>query len=287
LPKTVREARSWIDYDHEQVSVREQCRLLGFHRSGIYYEPQPETAENLQIMRLMDEEHLCHPARGSRQMIDFLEDQGIVGNRKRVQRLMRKMGIEGISPKRRTTLAAAGHRVYPYLLRGLKIERPNQVWCSDITYVPMKYGFMYLVAVMDWFSRHVISWRLSNSMDADFCIEALEDALDTAKPEIMNTDQGAQFTCRDFTSVLTMHGVSISMDGKGRAIDNVMIERLWRTVKYEEIYLKEYVSGTDLHKGLKRYFTFYVHQRKHSSLDRQTPAEVYRSGRLKRVELSI
>lgn len=205
----------------------------------------------------------------------------------RIQRLMRKMGIEGISPKRRTTLAAAGHRVYPYLLRGLKVERPNQVWCSDITYVPMTCGFMYLVAVMDWFSRHVISWRLSNSMDADFCVDALDDALGQATPEIMNTDQGAQFTSRDFTSMLAKHGVAISMDGKGRAIDNVMIERLWRTLKYEEIYLKEYVSGTDLHQGLKRYLAYYAHERKHSSLDRQTPAEVYRSGRSKRVGLSI
>lgn len=267
--------------------MREQCRLLGFHRSGIYYEPQPETPENLRIMRLMDEEHLRQPARGSRQLMNFLEDQGIVVNRKRVQRLMRKMGIEGISPKRRTTLAAAGHRVYPYLLRGLKIERPNQVWCSDITYVPMACGFMYLVAVMDWFSRHVISWRISNSMDADFCVEALEAALEKGTPEIMNTDQGAQFTSRDFTGMLTQHGVSISMDGKGRAIDNVMIERLWRTVKYEDIYLKEYASGTDLHQGLECYFTYYSHERKHSSLDRQTPAEVYRSGRSTRVESSI
>lgn len=284
---TVAEARAWIDFDHEQLSVREQCRLLGFQRSGIYYEPQPESAENLRIMRLMDEEHLRHPARGSRQMVDFLEDQGLRVNRKRVQRLMRKMGIEGISPKRRTTLAAAGHRVYPYLLRGLKIERPNQVWCSDITYVPMASGFMYLVAVMDWFSRHVISWRISNSMDTEFCVATLEEALGTATPEIMNTDQGAQFTSRDFTGLLSKHAVAISMDGKGRAIDNVMIERLWRTVKYEEIYLKEYASGADLRQGLKQYFAYYGSERKHSSLDRQTPAEVYRSGRSTRAEPSL
>ena len=284
---TVAEARAWIDFDHEQLSVREQCRLLGFQRSGMYYEPQLETEGNLRIMRLMDEEHLRHPARGSRQIVDFLEDQGLLVNRKRVQRLMRKMGIEGISPKRRTTLAAAGHRVYPYLLRGLKVERPNQVWCSDITYVPMASGFMYLVAVMDWFSRHVIRWRVSNSMDVDFCVAALEDALGTTTPEIMNTDQGAQFTSRDFTGLLTKHGVAISMDGKGRAIDNVMIERLWRTVKYEEIYLKEYASGADLQKGLKRYFAYYCSERKHSSLDRQTPAEVYRSGRSERSGRSI
>ena len=281
------EARSWIDFENAELSVREQSRLLGIHRSNIYYEPQPETEENLQFMRLMDEEHLKHPARGSRQMIDFLEDQGFIVNRKRLQRLMRKMGIEGMSPKRRTTLRNAGHQVYPYLLRDLKIERPNQVWCSDITYIPMRHGFMYLVAVLDWFSRHVLSWRLSNSMDADFCIEALDDALQTATPEIFNTDQGAQFTSREHTDKLKSHGVSISMDGKGRAIDNVMIERLWRTVKYEEVYLKEYTTGTDLYKGLRSYFDFYARERKHSSLDRQTPAEVYRSGRSKRVALSI
>lgn len=269
------------------LSVREQCRLLGFQRSGIYYEPQPETVENLQIMRLLDEEHMRHPASGSRQLVDFLEGRGMEVNRKRIQRLMRKMGIEGISPKRRTTMASAGHQVYPYLLRNLKIERPNQVWCSDFTYIPMATGFMYLVAVMDWYSRHVLSWRLSNSMDADFCVEALEAALEGGTPEIMNTDQGSQFTGREFTNRLKDRGVAISMDGKGRAIDNVMIERLWRTVKYEDIYLKEYTSGTDLHKGLRTYFHHYTSVRKHTSLDRQTPAEVYRSGRLKRDVPSI
>lgn len=281
------EARKWIDFENTELSVREQCRLLGIHRSNIYFEPQPETEENLQFMRLMDEEHLRHPARGSRQMIDFLEDQGFIVNRKRVQRLMRKMGVEGMSPRRRTTLRNAGHQVYPYLLRDLRIERPNQVWCSDITYIPMRHGFMYLVAVLDWYSRHVLSWRLSNSMDADFCVEALDEALQLTTPEIFNTDQGSQFTGREHTEKLTSHGVAISMDGKGRAIDNVMIERLWRTVKYEDIYLKEYATGTDLHKGLSSYFDFYTRERKHSSLDHQTPAEVYRSGRSKRLALSI
>lgn len=281
------EARAWIDFENTDLSVREQCRLLGIHRSNLYFEPQPETEENLQFMRLMDEEHLKHPARGSRQMIDFLEDQGFIVNRKRVQRLMRKMGIEGMSPRRRTTLRNMGHQVYPYLLRGLEIERPNQVWCSDITYIPMRHGFMYLVAVLDWYSRHVLSWRLSNSMDADFCVEALDDALQLATPEIFNTDQGSQFTSREHTEKLASHGIAISMDGKGRAIDNVMIERLWRTVKYEDIYLKEYVTGTDLYKGLRGYFDFYTRERKHSSLDRQTPAEVYRSGRSTRLAPSI
>lgn len=238
-------------------------------------------------MRLLDEEHLRHPASGSRQLVGFLETQGLRVNRKRVQRLMRKMGIEGITPKRRTTLATAGHQVYPYLLRGLKIERPNQVWCSDLTYVPIARGFMYLVAIMDWYSRHVLAWRLSNSMDVDFCLEALDEALDKTQPEIMNTDQGSQFTSREFTGRLKAKGVAISMDGKGRAIDNVMIERLWRTVKYEDIYLKEYNSGADLHKGLKTYFHYYTSVRKHSSLGHQTPAEVYRSGRQSHESLSI
>jgi putative transposase len=276
-PKTVSEARGWIDFDNPHLSIRDQCRLLGLHRSNLYYEPAPESEENLHLMRLMDEEHLRRPARGSRQMVDFLMDEGFVVNRKRVQRLMRKMGIEGLSPKRRTTLQQQGHLVYPYLLRNLTIERPNQVWASDITYIPMRRGFLYLVAVMDWHSRHVLAWRLSNSMDVDFCIEALKDSLQHGTPEIFNTDQGAQFTSRDFTDVLKGQDISISMDGKGRAIDNVMIERLWRTVKYEEVYLKEYENGTACHQGLAAYFDYYCYKRRHQSLGRQTPWSVYRS----------
>lgn len=276
-PRTVRESRAWIDYDNPDLSVRQQCRLLGLHRSNLYYDPVPESEENLHLMRLMDEEHLRHPARGSRQMVDFLMDEDFVVNRKRVQRLMRKMGIEGLSPKRRTTLLQQGHRVYPYLLRNLEIVRPNQVWASDITYIPMRRGFLYLVAVMDWHSRHVLAWRLSNSMDVDFCIEAVEDSFQHGVPEIFNTDQGAQFTSRDFTNVLKAQGISISMDGKGRAIDNVMIERLWRTVKYEEVYLKEYENGADCHRGLAAYFDYYSRKRRHQSLGRQTPWSVYHS----------
>ena len=218
---------------------------------------------------------------------DFFADQKIVVNRKKIQRLMRKMGIEGISPKRRTTLKREGHQIYPYLLRNLEINRPNQVWCCDITYIPLSLGFLYLVAVMDWFSRYVLAWRLSNSMDVDFCIEALEDALSFGKPEIFNTDQGSQFTSREFTGALKSQGITISMDGKGRAIDNVMIERLWRTVKYEEVYLKEYASGTDCRNGLASYFDFYDHQRAHQSLNRQTPWAVYRPKRSKRARSSI
>lgn len=283
----MREARSWIDFDHAELSVREQCRLLGLHRSNVYYDPVPESKENLRLMRMMDEEHLKRPHRGSRQMVDFFADRGIVVNRKKVQRLMRKMGIEGLSPRRRTTLRQEGHQVYPYLLRNLEINRPDQVWCCDITYIPMQLGFLYLVAVMDWFSRYVLSWRLSNSMEVDFCIEALEEALSFGRPEIFNTDQGSQFTSREFTGALKSQDIAISMDGKGRAIDNVMIERLWRTVKYEEVYLKEYATGTDCKKGLASYFDYYGHERRHQSLDRQTPWAVYRPKRSKRTIPSI
>lgn len=276
------EARQWIDHDHPELSIREQCRLLGLHRWNVYYEPVVESAENLRLMRLIDEEHLRRPCRGSRQMVDFLRDEGHVVNRKKVQRFMRKMGIEGLAPKRRTTLPSRGQHVYPYLLRNLEITRPDQVWCSDITYVPMRGGFLYLVAVMDWYSRYVLSWRLSNSLDAHFCVEALEAALARGTPEIFNTDQGAQFTSRDFTRKLDEAAIAISMDGKGRALDNVMIERLWRTVKYEEIYLKEYATGADCHSGLSAYFQYYGHQRRHQSLERRTPWEVYRPNRSKR-----
>jgi putative transposase len=272
----VSEARGWIDFDHPELSIREQCRLLGIHRSNVYNEPAPESEENLRYMRMMDEEHLRRPSRGSRQMVDFFCDEGLVVNRKRIQRLMRKMGIEGLSPKRRTTLRMQGHQVYPYLLRNLEINRPNQVWCCDITYIPLKHGFMYLVAVMDWYSRYVLAWRLSNSLDVDFCMEALEAAFTRGAPEIFNTDQGSQFTSREFTQALKAKDVAISMDGRGRALDNVMIERLWRTVKYEEVYLKEYTSVADCYSGLNDYLDYYDHQRRHQSMKRQTPWEVYR-----------
>jgi len=210
-------------------------------------------------------------------MVDYLKGRGHQVNRKRIQRLMRKMGLESVAPKKRTTLPSSTHPRYPYLLRGLEIVRPDQVWCSDITYIPMKNGFMYLVAVMDWYSRNVLSWRVSNSMDVDFCMDALRDSLREKTPEIFNTDQGSQFTSKEFTSELKSNGVAISMDGKGRAIDNVMIERLWRTLKYEEIYLKEYQTGVDLTKGLKAYFKYYCQERRHQSLNGKTPAEVYKA----------
>ena len=225
-------------------------------------------------MRRIDEQYVRTPFYGSRRMAAHLGEKGVPVNRKRVQRLMKLMGIEAIYP-RKTTIAAPGHRVYPYLLRGLTIDRANQVWCSDITYVPMRHGFMYLVAIMDWYSRHVLAWRLSNTLDATFCLEALDAALDQYQPDIFNSDQGSQYTSEAFTTRLQIHGVAISMDGRGRALDNVFIERLWRTVKYEEIYLKLHDLVADLETGLTRYFDFYTYERKHQGLGYRTPWEVF------------
>jgi putative transposase len=260
------------------LSVVEQCELLGLPRSSYYYEAAAESVENLQLMRVIDEEYLEAPFFGSRRMTQRLIRLGHAVNRKRVQRLMRTMGLEGLFPGRKTTLFAPGCRVYPYLLRGLVINRPNQVWASDITYVPLRHGFLYLVAVMDWYSRHVLAWRLSNTLDAAFCIEAAESALCEARPEIFNTDQGTQFTSESWTSLLVRHGVAISMDGRGRALDNVFIERLWRSVKYEDIYLKDYASGADLIEGLTRWFDLYTYRRPHQALGYRTPYEVYHDG---------
>ena len=269
---------AWIDRDHETLSVRRQCQLLGIHRSQLYYEPVPESAVNLDLMRLIDEQYLKTPFWGSRKMSVFLSRRtGRAVNRKKTQRLMQKMGLEGMAPGPSTSKPQPGHKVYPYLLNDLVVERPNQVWCSDITYVPLHHGFLYLVAVMDWFSRHVLSWRLSNSMEVEFCVEALDDAFAHGTPEIFNTDQGSQFTSRFFTDRLQAKSIEISMDGRGRALDNVFIERLWRSVKYEDIYLKGYDSGADCQKGLTSYFTFYSHERPHQSLDYRTPWEVHNS----------
>ena len=227
-------------------------------------------------MRQIDGIYLQWPFYGTRRMRDELHRRGFLVNRKRVQRLMRLMGLQAIYPRRRTSQPALGHRIYPYLLRGLSIDRPNQVWATDITYIPMAQGFMYLVAILDWHSRRVLSWRLSNTLDTDFCVEALEEALRRyGPPEIFNTDQGAQFTATAFTDVLKRHQVQISMDGKGRWVDNVFVERLWRSVKYKDIYLKAYETPVELRAGLDRYFRFYNTQRGHASLDRQTPDEVY------------
>jgi putative transposase len=222
-------------------------------------------------MRRIDEQYLRTPFYGSRKMADVF---GV--NRKRMQRLMRRMGIEAIYPKRRTTWPGAGHKIYPYLLRNVEVIRPNQVWASDITYVPLRHGFLYLVAIMDWYSRYVLSWRLSNTLTGSFCSEALDEALHIARPEIFNSDQGSQFTATAFTSRLEAAGVAISMDGRGRAIDNVFIERLWRSVKYEEVYLKEYTDGWDAEASLSAYFRFYNQERIHQALGYRTPGDIYR-----------
>ena len=265
-----------IEEEHAELSIRRQCELLGLSRSSFYYEPAGVSAEDLRLMRLIDEQYTARPFYGSRRMVVGLEQQGEDVNRKRVQRLMRIMGLEAIYPKPRLSLAGKGHRIYPYLLRGVKIERVDQVWSTDITYVPMESGFMYLAAVIDWYSRYVIAWRLSNTIDGSFCLEMLEEALRSGKPEVFNTDQGAQFTAEAFTGCLERAGVSVSMDGRGRALDNVFVERLWRSVKYEDIYIQGYNAVPELHRGLGRYFGFYNDERPHQSLGYRTPAAVYR-----------
>ena len=257
------------------MSIRQQCALLGISRAGLYYEPVGESALNLELMRLIDEQYLRTPFYGARKMCVSLGEQGHEVNRKRVQRLMQVMGIEAIYQKPRTTVLDKAHEKYPYLLRDLVITRPNQVWATDITYIPMRRGFLYLVAVVDWFSRYVLSWELSNSMDVSFCIQALRSALRMGKPEIFNSDQGSQFTSTDFTGLLKGETIQISMDGKGRALDNIIVERLWRSVKYEEVYIKDYARGVDAHEGLTRYLRFFNEERPHQSLGYRTPSEVY------------
>jgi putative transposase len=269
------ERRALIAKD-ESVPVTTQCRLLNVARSTAYYRPLPFSDEDLSLMRQIDEIHLELPAYGSRRIRDELETQGHQVNRKKVQRLMREMGITALYPKPRTSVPCVGHKIYPYRLKGLAIDRPNQVWATDITYIPMTRGFMYLVAIMDWHSRKVLTWRLSNSLDSHFCVAALEEALNRfGAPGIFNTDQGAQFTSAAFTDVLKAHDITISMDGKGRWVDNVFVERLWRTVKYEDIYLKAYETPADLRRGLDCFFMFYNRRRRHTALDRKTPDNVY------------
>lgn len=258
------------------LSISRRCELLEVARSTVYYRPQPVSDEDLMLMRLIDQIHLELPFYGSRRIVDELADHGHVVNRKRVQRLMRQMGLAALYPRRRTSRPGEGHKVYPYLLRDVSIERPNQVWAADICYVPMAKGFMYLVAIMDWHSRRVLSWRISNTLDSTFCVEALEEALVRYRaPEIFNTDQGAQFSSEAFTEVLKARGISISMDGRGRWLDNVFVERLWRSVKYEDIYLRAYETPRALRDGLARYFEFYNRRRRHAALDRRTPDAVY------------
>ena len=271
-----------IDAAHSRLSIRRQCELLEVSRSTYYHEPAGESPENLELMRIIDEQHLRCPFFGRRQMTNWLRLQGYKVNEKRVRRLMSLMGLEAVFPRRKTTIPNREHRIYPYLLRGVDVVRPNQVWSSDITYIPMSEGFMYLTAVIDWYSRHVLSWELSNTMDGSFCVEALLGAFECSshKPQIFNTDQGAQFTSLAFTSELESRNVQISMDGKGRALDNVFIERLWRTVKYEEVYLKSYDNVAELRSSLANYFDFYCNERPHQALAGQTPASVYKAAPL-------
>lgn len=258
------------------LSVRRQCALLDLPRATFYHSPEPVSDDDLAMMSLIDRCHLKYPFYGSRRIRGWLIDEGYCVNRKRVQRLMRTMGLEALYPGRNLSKANQAHKVYPYLLRNLLIDRPNQVWSTDITYIPMAKGFVYLVAVIGWYSRRVLSWRLSNTMDTAFCIDALKEAIErNGAPEIFNTDQGSQFTSEDFTGVLKSNDIAISMDGKRRWVDNVFVERLWRSVKYEEVYLHAYDDIRTAKKSLGDYFEFYNTERKHQSLGDQTPDRVY------------
>jgi putative transposase len=257
------------------LSIVQQCELAGLARSSFYYEPAGDSAEDLELMKLIDEQYTRTPFYGSRRMTFQLREQGMKVNRKRVQRLMRRMGLEAIYPKPHLSKPAPGHRIYPYLLRGVKVERPNQVWSTDITYVRLREGFVYLVAILDWYSRYVLSWEISTTLDTSFCLSALDWALRKGKPEIFNSDQGAQFTSEPFIERLEREYIRISMDGRGRALDNVFVERLWRTVKWEEIYLKDYNGVPDAIENLGIFFPFYNFDRPHQALGNQTPAAIY------------
>jgi putative transposase len=264
-----------IDVDIPHLSSRRQCDLLGLNRSTFYYAPATESEDNLRLMRLIDEQYTKTPFYGWPRMTAHVRRLGLQVNHKRVQRLMQMMGLQAIYPKPRPSAAAKEHTIYPYLLNAVVLSRPNQVWSADITYVRMTQGFMYLVAVIDWYSRYVLAWQLSNTMESTFCLVALERALGQGAPMIFNTDQGVQFTSLAFTDRLARAGIAISMDGRGRAFDNIFIERLWRSVKYEDIYLKDYATVPALDEGLTHYFHFYNHERPHQSLAYRTPAQAH------------
>ena len=264
-----------IELDHPYLSVRRQCDLIGLNRATLYYPPAGETTLNLELMRLIDQQYTRTPFYGWPKMTVYLKRQGYRVNHKRIQRLMQMMGLYALGPKPRTSQAAPDHKVYPYLLRNLAVTHPGQVWSADITYLPLGQGFMYLMAILDWFSRYVVAWTLSNSLEGSFCLQALHEALLQGKPDIFNTDQGSQFTALAFTGTLEHAGIRVSMDGRGRVFDNIFVERLWRTVKYEDLYLKEYDTVPTLHAGLTNYFTFYNHERPHQSLEYRVPAEVH------------
>lgn len=269
------EKRAWIDATHERISVRQQCEWLSLNRASYYYEPSPESALNLELMRLIDEQYMATPYYGRLRMTAILQRAGYAINHKRVQRLMQKMGLQAIYPKPRTSISNPEHKIYPYLLRNVEIVRPNQVWSTDITYIPMPTGFMYLVAVIDWYSRYILDWRLSNSLDGVFCSDSLQQALTLGTPEIFNSDQGSQFTATAYTEILQAADIRISMDGRGRALDNIFIERFWRSLKYEEVYLYNHATVPLLEAGLIRYFHTYNWLRPHQSLNYRLPSELY------------
>ena len=272
------ERLAFIDRGHRGLSVRRQCELLDLSRASAYRPAPASDPEDLALMRRLDALYLAHPFYGSRRMTAVLRGEGHKINRKRVQRLMRMMGLEALAPKPGTSRKAPENRVYPYLLRHLRIDRPNQVWCADITYVPMAQGFMYLVVIMDWASRCVLAWRLSNTLDSSFCVAALEEALARGKPEIFNTDQGVQFTSAAFTDVLSAAGIAISMDGRGRWMDNVFVERLWRSLKYEEIHLRDYANALEARSGIGRWMAFYNRERGHMAFGYRTPEAIWAAG---------
>jgi putative transposase len=275
LEWSVERKRAAIELEEPRLSLRRQCELLDLSRSSWYYEPAPENEENVLLMRLLDEQYTKTPYYGVKRMTAWLQREGHQVNEKRVRRLLRTMGLLAVYPSPKTSQPHPEHRMYPYLLRGVPIDHCNFVWSTDITYIRLTHGFVYLVAIMDWFSRYVLAWRLSNTMDTHFCIDALDQAFQLATPTIFNSDQGAQFTSVEFTSHLEKRHIQISMDGRGRALDNVFVERLWRSVKYEDVYLHDYSSLQEAYSGLHRYFRHYNQERLHQSLEYQTPAEVY------------
>ena len=270
--------QAMIDRGHKQLSLVRQCTLLNISRASVYYRPVSTRAEDLELMARMDRQYLKTPFYGSRRMKAWLLAEGYLVSRSKVRRLMRLMGLEAIYRRPNTSKPAPGHRVYPYLLKGVDVNRVDQVWAADITYIPMAQGFLYLVAIMDWHSRHVLAWKLSNTMDTDFCVTALEAALGKGGPEVFNTDQGAQFTSDAFTQTLQERGIRVSMDGKGRYLDNIFVERLWRSIKYEEVYLKAYQTVAEARVGINAYLEFYNRRRPHQSLGYRTPAQVYQKG---------
>lgn len=272
---TIDQRRLMIEPNNPNLSITKQCQLLGMNRASYYYIPKPETELNLLLMELIDRQYTKRPTYGVPTMTAFLRRKGYKVNRKRVRRLMRKMSLVAIYAKPRTSIPNDKHSIYPYLLNNLNINSPNQVWCADITYIRLNRGFLYLFAIMDWFSRYVVSWELSNTLDNQFCIDGLDKALDNTKPTIFNTDQGSQFTSKKFTSILEDKDIKISMDGRGRVFDNIFVERLWRTVKQEEVYIHEYKDGIDAYLSLENYFQFYNQERLHSTLGYSPPSEIY------------